>query len=342
MTEDAGSRPRTPALPRLGFGAAAIGQPSVPIAQAIDCVEAAWDADIRYFDTAPMYGAGRSEILVGRALRGQPRGSYLLSTKVGRLVRPGHADTVQTGADWIYDYSRDGVLTSLEESLRRLGMDRADMVFIHDPDDHWQQALDTAWPTLAQLRDEGVIGAVGVGMTQAPMLARFIRETEIDVVLEAGVYTLLDTRARLELLPEAQRRGVTVIAAQAMHGGLIDGVANPQFRYRPVDEEIRAKVARIASICHEHGVPTAAAAIQFPLGHPAVACVLTGPASREQLNENRAWAAIEVPPAVWAHLRSEGLLPPDAPVPSAAVPATGTLSPQPCDDPRRNGAYTSA
>jgi len=291
-----------PALPTLGFGAAAIGAPSVPSAQAIDCVSAAWDGGLRYFDTAPMYGAGRSETLLGRALSGRPRGSYLLSTKVGRLVRPGHADTVHTGADWIYDYSRDGVLTSLEESLRRLGTDRVDIVFIHDPDQHWQQALDEAWPTLARLRDDGVVRAVGVGMTQAPMLARFVRETDIDVVLEAGVYTLLDTQAGVELLPEAARRGVTVIAAQAMHGGLIDGVANPQFHYRPVDAEIRTKVQRIARICHDHGIPTAAAAIQFPLRHPAVTCVLTGPASRAQLDENLAWAAHEVPPAVWACL----------------------------------------
>jgi D-threo-aldose 1-dehydrogenase len=323
MSDGARSQPRMAALPRLGFGAAAIAQPAVSDAQAMDCLEAAWDSGIRYFDTAPMYGAGRSEILVGRALGGRPRGGYLLSTKVGRLVRPGHADTEQTGADWIYDFSRDGVLTSFEESLRRLGIDSVDMVFIHDPDDHWQQALDAAWPTLTQLRDEGVIGAVGVGMTQAPMLARFIRETDVDVVLEAGVYTLLDTQARLELLPEAERRGVTVIAAQAMHGGLIDGVTNSLFHYRPVDEEVRAKVARIARVCHAHGVPTAAAAIQLPLGHPAVTCVLTGPASREQLSENMAWAALEVPPAIWTQLRSEGLLPPDVPVPSVGVPATG-------------------
>lgn len=305
-------------LPRLGFGAAAIAAPAVPDAQAMDCLAAAWDSGMRYFDTAPMYGAGRSEILVGQALRGRPRGDYLLSTKVGRLVRPGHPETARTGADWIYDFSSDGVLTSLEESLRRLGVDRLDIVFIHDPDDHWRQALDGAWPTLAGLRDDGVIGAVGVGMIRAPMLARFIRETDVDVVLAAGVYTLLDTQARLELLPEAQRRRVTVIAAQAMHGGLIDGAPNPEFRYRPVDEQTRAKVARIAGICREHGVPTAAAAIQFPLGHPAVTCVLTGPASREQLADNLAWSALPVPPAVWAELRSAGLLPPDVPVPGGA------------------------
>ncbi len=310
-------RPRRPELPRLGFGAAAVAQPGVSTAQAMDCLEAAWDNGMRYFDTAPMYGAGQSERLVGWMLRGRPRDEYVLSTKVGRLVRPGHPDTARTRADWIYDYSREGVLTSLDESLRRLGADRVDMVFIHDPDEYWQQALDGAWPALARLRDEGVIRAVGVGMTQAPMLARFIRETDIDVVLEAGVYSLLDTQARLELLPEAARRGVSVIAAQAMHGGLIDGVPDPRFRYRPVDEQIRAKVARMARICHEHGVPTAAAAIQFPLAHPAVECVLTGPASRAQLGENLAWASTPVPPQVWLRLRSEGLLPPDVPLPRA-------------------------
>ena len=310
-------RKRVPALPRLGFGAAAVTYPNVTTAQAEACLEAAWDSGMRYFDVAPMYGAGRSESLLGSMLRSRPREEYVLSTKVGRLVRPGHPETAGTGADWIYDYSPDRVLTSLEESLRRLGVDRVDMVFIHDPDNHWREALDGAYPTLAKLRAEGVIRAVGVGMTQAPMLARFIRETDIDVVLEAGVYSLLDTQAIGELLPEAERRGVGVIAAQAMHGGLIDGVPNPQFRYRPVDQETRAKVARIAAVCHEHGVPTAAAAIQFPLGHPAVECVLTGPGSPEQLRENLAWAALPIPAEVWARLRDEGLLPPDVPVPAA-------------------------
>lgn len=306
---------RTPPLPRLGFGAAAIAYPNVPTAQAVACLETAWDSGMRYFDTAPMYGTGQSERLVGWLLRGRPRDEFVLSTKVGRLVRPGHPDTASTGADWIYDYSRDGVLTSLDESMRRLGVDRFDMVFIHDPDNYWRQALDGAWPTLAELRDEGVIRAVGVGMTQAPMLARFIRETDIDVVLEAGVYSLLDTQALWELLPEAESRGVSVIAAQAMHGGLIDGAPNPMFRYRPVDDETRAKVARIAGICHDHGIPTAAAAIQFPLGHPRVDCVLTGPGSSAQLRENQEWATLPIPSGVWEGLRREGLIPPDAPLP---------------------------
>lgn len=302
-------------LPALGFGAAAVAKPGVSDEQALDCLDAAWERGMRYFDTAPMYGSGRSETLVGRALRGRPRSEYVLSTKAGRLVRPGHPDTAVTGDDWIYDFSREGVLTSLEESLTRLGVDHVDMVFIHDPDDHWEQALTGAWPTLAGLRDEGVIGAIGVGMTQAPMLARFIRETEIDCVLEAGVYTLLDTQAMDELLPEATRRGVTVIAAQALHGGLIDGVPDAQFRYRPVDPETKAKAALIAEICHSEGIPTAAAAIQFPLGHPAVSCVLTGPSSRAQLVENLCWASIPVPDAVWAALRAEGLLAGNVPVP---------------------------
>jgi D-threo-aldose 1-dehydrogenase len=270
---------------------------------------------MRYFDTAPMYGSGHSERLLGLALRGRPRADYLLSTKVGRLVRPGHPDTARTGADWIYDFSREGVLTSLEESMHRLGIDSFDMVFIHDPDDHWREALEGAWPTLAGLRDEGVIGAIGVGMVQAPMLTRFVRETDLDLVLAAGVYTLLDTQAADELLPAARRRDVTVIAAQSLHGGLIDGVANPNFRYRPIDEQTRAKAARIAAVCHEHGIPTAAAALQFPLGHPAVQCVLTGPASPSQLVENLAWATETVPAQVWAQLRAEGLLAADLPVP---------------------------
>ncbi|MFD0636054.1 aldo/keto reductase [Catenulispora yoronensis] len=301
----------------MAFGAAAIAQPEVSPDQALDCFEAAWDSGMRYFDTAPMYGGGHSERLLGVALRGRPRADYLLSTKVGRLVRPDHPDTAQTQAEWIYDFSREGVLTSLEESLHRLGVDSVDMVYIHDPDDHWQQALDGAWPTLARLRDEGVVRAIGAGMIQAPMLARFIRETDVDLVLAAGVYTLLDTQAMDELLPEAEKRGVAVVAAQSLHGGLIDGVTNATFRYRPMDDETRAKTTRIAKVCHEFGIPTAAAALQFPLGHPAVQCVLTGPASRDQLMENLAWAALPIPSGLWEQLRHEGLLPPDVPVPKA-------------------------
>ncbi|WP_194916681.1 aldo/keto reductase [Catenulispora rubra] len=304
-------------LPRLGFGAAAIANDGVGLGQALDCVEAAWESGMRYFDTAPMYGAGHSERLLGLALRGRPRAEYVLSTKVGRLVRPSHPDTKQTGADWIYDFSREGILTSLEESLLRLGVDSVDMLYIHDPDDHWREALEQAWPTVARLRDEGVVRAVGVGMVQAPMLTRFIRETDPDLVLAAGVYTLLDTQALDELLPEAERRGVTVVAAQSLHGGLIDGVANAMFRYRPVDEQTRAKAAHIAKVCHEFGVPTAAVALQFPLGHPAVRCVLTGPDSRGQLAQNLEWAAQPIPAGVWMRLREEGLLSEEMPVPSA-------------------------
>lgn len=306
-------------LPRLGFGAAAIANEGVGVGQALDCVDAAWERGMRYFDTAPMYGAGHSERLVGLALKDRPRAEYVLSTKVGRLVRPSHPDTAKTNAPWIYDFSRDGILTSLEESLTRLGIDSVDVLYIHDPDDHWREALEGAWPTVARLRDEGVVRAVGVGMVQAPMLARFIRETDIDLVLAAGVYTLLDTQAVDELLPEAERRGVGVVAAQSLHGGLIDGVADAMFRYRPVDEQTRGKTARIARICHEFGVPTAAVALQFPRGHPAVQCVLTGPASRAQLEENLAWASWPIPSGVWVRLREEGLLPPEVPAPSGEL-----------------------
>jgi D-threo-aldose 1-dehydrogenase len=309
------SQGRTVELPWLGFGAAAIANEGVGVGAALDCVDAAWESGMRYFDTAPMYGSGHSERLLGLALRGRPRAEYVLSTKVGRLVRPTHPDTARTGAPWIYDFSPEGILTSLEESLLRLGVDSVDMVYVHDPDDHWREALEGAWPTVARLRDEGVVRAVGVGMVQAPMLARFIRETDIDLVLAAGVYTLLDTQAIDDLLPEAQRRGIGVVAAQSLHGGLIDGVANPMFRYRPVDEQTRAKAARIAKVCHEFEIPTAAVALQFPSGHPAVRCVLTGPASRAQLAENLSWAAQPIPPALWDRLREEGLLPPEVPVP---------------------------
>ncbi len=303
----------------MGLGAAALAEPQVSDGDAVACVREAWSCGIRYFDTAPMYGCGRSERLLGRALEGLPRDEYLISTKVGRLVRPGHPDTKKTGADWVFDFSRDAVLTSFEESLARLKLDSVDIVYVHDPDDYWQQALDEALPTLAQLAAEKVIRFVGVGMTQAPMLARFIREADIDIVLEAGVYTLLDAQALDALLPEATSRGVSVVAAQAMHGGLIDGVPNPLFRYRPVDDEIRGTVSRISRVCRDFGVPTAAAAISFPYGHPAVRAVLTGPANVSQLRQNIAWASTNIPPDLWQRLADEGIIPVGAPTPSGPM-----------------------
>jgi len=195
-----------------------------------------------------MYGDGRAEARVGKVLAGRPRASYVLSSKVGRLVRPGHPDSAGTGHDWIYDYTRDGILLSLEESLARLGVDHLDIAYIHDCDSHWDDAITYAWPTLDDLRSQGVLRSIGVGMTQAPMPARFVRETSIDVLLLAGRYSLIDAEGLDELLPLCVEKNVSVVPAQTLHGGLIEGGPDLTYHYRPVDPETRAKVDGIRTI----------------------------------------------------------------------------------------------
>src|SRR5699024_8523395 len=201
----------------LGFGGAPIGNlyRDIDDETAIAAVTEAWDLGIRYFDTAPHYGLGLSERRLGEALSAQPREQFLLSTKVGRLIRPAPRPTdlddegfmVPGDRVRVRDYSGDGVRRSIDESLERLGTDHIDIVYIHDPDDYWAEAIDGAAPMLSQLRDEGVIGAWGAGMNQSEMLARFVRETDIDLVMQAGRYTLLEQGGREELVPECERRG---------------------------------------------------------------------------------------------------------------------------------------
>jgi len=301
-------------LPLMGFGAAAIGQDTLDPVVARACVDQAWESGIRYYDTAPMYGSGIAERRLGQALRDRPRSEFILSSKVGRLVRPGRDGAPDR---WEFDFSTAGVRRSVEESLTRLGLDRIDLLYIHDPDNHWTEAIEQAWPVVAQLRDEGVVKAVGAGMTRAAMLARFVRETSMDVVLMAGQYSLLDTAALDELLPACVERNVSVVVAQALHGGLIAGVRNPQFHYRPVDADTRLRVGRISEICGRYGVPTAAAAIQFPLAHPAVTTLLTGPQTAAQLRDNIRYSEIPVPAELWRELVDAGLLRADAPIPTS-------------------------
>jgi D-threo-aldose 1-dehydrogenase len=323
---------------RLGFGGASIGGLFAPVANddAIATLRHAWDLGIRYFDTAPLYGYGASERRVGAALRDEPRDVFVLSTKVGRLVRDpsaiGPADEidrqrlgdvddafyVRSGPErLVFDYSADGVRRSLEESLERLGLDRIDIALIHDPDDHWRAAIDEAYPALARLREQGVIRAVGAGMNQAEMLARFARETDIDVVLVAGRYTILDQGALDELLPACDARGVAVLVGGVMNSGVL---ANPggesRFNYEPAPPDVVARAQRIAEVCDRHGVPLRAAAVQFPLAHAAVTSLVTGVRSAAHLDEYPRFARRGLPPDLWAELRSEGLIRPDAPVPA--------------------------
>ena len=305
---------------RLMFGGAPIGGLFAPVGedQAQATLEAAWTAGIRAFDTAPHYGAGLSERRVGSFLAGHPRGQYVLSTKVGRLLVPSD-DDVPGAAEFagetpglarVRDYSRDGVLASLEHSLERLGTDHVDVALIHDPDDHGQQALDGAYPALAELRAAGVIGAVGVGMNQAELLEWFLPRTDLDCVLVAGRYTLLDTRAAASLLPECQRRGVAVLAGGVFNSGILaDPRPGAQFDYRAAPPGILDRAQRIRAVCDRHKVPIGAAALHFTLRHLAVTAAVVGARSPGEIQADAGYLAAPAPDALFEELVAEGLIP---------------------------------
>jgi D-threo-aldose 1-dehydrogenase len=305
---------------QLGLGCAPIGGLYEPVseADARAVLDSAWEHGLRLFDTAPLYGSGLSERRVGGALRERPRDEFVLSTKVGRLLRTGgQPDAVYEGAlplEPVFDFSFEGVLRSLDESLERLGLDRVDVVYIHDPDDHFEDALAGAYPALERLRSEGVVRAVGVGMNQSEMLARFARETDVDCLLLAGRYTLLDTSALNELLPLCVERRIAVIAGGVFNSGVLAGTA--RYDYAPAQPAVLARVSRLAEICARWDVPLSAAAVQFPLGHPAVASVLVGCRSGLEVDEDVALLGLDVPAGLWEELQSEGLLPAEAPLPA--------------------------
>ena len=323
---------------RLGFGSAPIGGlfREIDDDEAARTVERAWALGIRYFDVAPLYGYGTAERRLGAVLRDRPRDDYVVSTKVGRLVRP--ADRIPPGADIdrqaldgrpdafyagtsgrqiVFDYSADGVVRSIDESLERLGLERIDVAFIHDPDDHWQAAIEGAYPALHRLREQGVLRAIGAGMNQAAMLARFARETEMDVFLVAGRYTLLDQDALPELLPLCLERRIRVVVGGVMNSGVLaDPGPGARFDYKPAGRDIVDRARRLAAACERHDVPLRAAAVQFPLAHPAVAGLVAGVRRVDHLDEYPALMRRVVPRALWDDLRAEGLIPADAPTPA--------------------------
>jgi D-threo-aldose 1-dehydrogenase len=314
----------------FAFGAAGIGNlyRAVPDDEADGAVTTALAAGVRYFDTAPHYGLGLSERRLGAALAGTPRGELVLSTKVGRLLvdDPTGADRrddegfdVPATIRRVRDYSRDGVLRSLEASMTRLGTDRIDVVFVHDPDDHYAEALDGALPALAELRDQGVIGGFGAGMNQWQMLAKFVRHSDPDVIMLAGRYTLLDQSGLDELLPECVRRGVSVVAAGVFNSGILARsrpAPGAHYNYVAADAELVERANRIADVCERHGCTLPQAAVRFPLAHPAVATVCLGARSAEQVARNAALFDQPVPDELWRELADAGLLRVDAPVPS--------------------------
>jgi D-threo-aldose 1-dehydrogenase len=309
------------ALTTIGFGGAPIGNlyREVSNTDASAAIEAAWEHGIRYFDTAPHYGLGLSERRLGEALRSRPRGDYVLSTKVGRLLRPnprpGGRDTegFEVGAELVRvrDYSRDGVLRSIEESLARLETDRIDIVYIHDPDDYWAEALEGAVPALSQLRDEGVIGAYGAGMNQSEMLHRFVTETDVDVVMLAGRYTLLEQRAREDLLPACAQRGVGVVNVSVFNSGLLSKdrpTPGATYNYAPAPTELLDRANLLAEICERHGTTLPAAALAFSFREPVVIGVAVGMRTAAEVERNVALASREVRQALWEELEERGLI----------------------------------
>lgn len=314
---------------RLGFGTAPIGglYRAVTDAKGEAVAQHAWDIGVRYFDTAPMYGYGLAEERLGRVLRTRPRDAFTLSTKVGRLNRPATGDDLLDSGNFfgvddrrpVWDFSRDGVLRSIEESLERLGVDRVDIVFIHDPDvkDLWLPAIEEAVPALVDLRSQGVIGAFGAGMNQSAMLARFVRESDMDVLLLAGRYTILDHEGLEDLLPLCQERGVRIVIGGIMNSGLLaDPRPGAPFNYAEAPPDLVARAQRIRTVCERHGVGIKDAAIQFPLAHPAVVAVAAGVRTAAHLDDYPAAMRRAIPAQLWEELRSEGLIPTHAPVPA--------------------------
>jgi D-threo-aldose 1-dehydrogenase len=303
----------------LAFGGAVIGNlfTEVTDEQAHEAVTAAWQSGIRYFDTAPHYGLGLSERRLGEALKAYPRSEFTVSTKVGRRLEPStdggddlaNAFAVPATQRRVWDFSADGVRRTLDASLERLGLDRVDVVYLHDPDDHAEEAFREGYPALEKLRSEGVVGAIGAGMNQAAMLTRFVRETDVDVVLCAGRYTLLDQSALTDLLPAAVERGVSVVIGGAFNSGLLaDPGPGATYNYAQAPGDLLDRALRMREAAERHGISLRAAALAFCAAHPAVASVLVGARSAAEIRDAAEQFAVPVPPAFWQELRETGLL----------------------------------
>ena len=315
-------------LPRLSFGGAPIGNlyAGVPDGEAIDTVRQALRLGVRHFDTAPYYGYGLSETRLGTALAGTPRADYSLSTKAGRLLldaddsQPAPDDGFAVrGRQAVFDYSRDGILRSVESSLRRLGTDHVEILLLHDIGalthgaQHpaiLRQALDEALPTMAELRSQGVCGAIGLGVNEQEVCLQVMPVFALDVIMLAGRYTLFEQRDSAQLMAEAERRNVAVMAAGPYNSGLLgaDDAPGATYNYAPADAATRARAQRFYDLCGRHGVTVGAAALQFPLAHPAVATVVCGLRSLAEVDSAVQRMHTPLPPALWDELRQAGLL----------------------------------
>lgn len=312
--------PRGVRLTEVGFGAAQLGNlgRETTDADASSAVNAAWDAGIRYFDTAPHYGLGLSERRLGEALAARPRDEFVVSTKVGRALIPNHPPFAQdegfavaASHRRVFDFSRDAILRSVDESLGRLGLDRIDILYLHDPDEHWDTASTSGVSALVELRDQGVVRAIGAGMVQSAMLAEFVRRCDVDVMMLAGRYTLLEQGALDDLLPMAAARGIAVVAAAIYNSGLLSRArpaADVTYDYLPAPAESIARANAIADVCERHGVSLPEAALAFPLRHPVVASVVVGMRDAAQVVSAAERANVLIPEALWRDLAARDLI----------------------------------
>ena len=322
---------------RLGMGTGPLGRYQDP-EHWREVFETAWDAGVRCYDTSPFYGFGNSERRLGAILRTMPRDEFVLSTKVGRLLRdvPStelfaqqyfYPDGIPDGVlRPVYDYSRDGVLRSFEESHDRLGLDRVDILLVHDIIElssgvsHADQSSTRRCRRISELRAQGRIRAMGVGVQDNPLLARMVREADLDICLLAGRYTLLDQGSLDEALPACVERGVRIIIGSPYQTGILhDPKTGLDVRLRAGHARALAKALELKAVCERHGVPLPAAAMQFPFGHPAVVTVLTGAENAAEFRENVSMMQVDIPEALWHELRDTGLIDPRAPLPCEAT-----------------------
>ena len=320
----------------LGFGSAPLGNlyRAITDAEAEAILETAWDNGVRYYDTAPLYGLGLSETRLNRFLRGKPRDEYVLSTKVGRLLKATTPDKRDGFGKWfevpsrneVYDFSYDAVARSLEFSLERLGVDRVDILYVHDIDVRNQggQAkldaslaafMDGGHGALVDLRDQGVISAFGAGVNEWEPCQWLAERGDLDLFLLAGRYTLLEQEALTSMLPLCQSKGIGIVVGGPYNSGILatGPVEGCYYDYEPAPQAIKDRVGRIEAICHRHGVRLVDAAFRFPLMHPSVVSVIPGGQSVADMTGNIQAAGAEIPSALWAELKAEGLIRPDAP-----------------------------
>lgn len=320
------------AITRLGLGGVFVGGrghgdgTTTGYETAMAALAHAYEIDIQYFDTAPFYGLGRSEVRFGRVLGTVPRESFVLSTKVGRrlIPDPEHSGTWDdeglTRYTAYFDLSRDGIMRSVEESLERHQLGPADILYLHDPDreNREDEARESAFPALLELKEQGMVKAIGTGMNQWEMPSRFLREFDLDVILLAGRYTLLDPSGYDEFLPLCEERGAKVVTGGPYNSGILaapDLDAPVWFNYAQAEPQWIEKARALKSVCERHGVDLKAAALQFPLAHPAVASVIPGAATPEQVEQNAELIRVDIPADLWAELKHAGLIPAGAPTP---------------------------